>query len=111
MKYLINCPIMHHDKEKGTYTVRDQDMEFIKKWVDNIRDGITTGDIAAVPKKKVAPKANRKKRKAEEMMDGSGEESMGMGGEGMGLKGPAAESGPVVTRSGRRSKRSKKLDD
>ena len=67
---------MHHDKEKGTYTIRDQDFEFIKKWVDNIRSGVETGEIAVAPKKKVAAKSGgRKRKRAKIKEDDSREES------------------------------------
>jgi len=40
---------------------RDQDFEFIKKWVDNNRSGVETGQIAVPPKKKLAAKSGGRK--------------------------------------------------
>ena len=61
------------------YTIRDQDFELIKKWVNNIRSGVETGEIAVAPKKKAAPttrkKAAKRKRSDSTEEDESGDES------------------------------------
>ena len=94
VKYLISCPVVKHDEEKGVYTVRLVDLKHITQWVSDSRAALGDGTLveAAAPAKE---KKKARKRKAVEVTASTSDEEAEV------LQNAAA----TITRSGRVSKK------
>ena len=75
VKYLISCPVVKHDEEKGVYTLRQVDLKHIIQWVSDSRAAPDDGTLVEAAAPATHNKKGRKRKAAEVTATTSDEEA------------------------------------